>query len=73
MFTIVFEKIKKTSRRFVFYFVHVNDYLEIAMIEIESLIKPRKDVRILNKKKKKIYIFLHKKNSFFVHIFVECA
>lgn len=51
-----------------------NDYLEIAMIEIEPLIKPRKGMRILDKKKKnkKISIPFHtKKIHFLLHYFIE--
>lgn len=76
VYYIVFEKIKKLRADLFLLFCSCStmNYLEIAMIEIEPLIKPRKGMRILDKKKKnkKISIPFHtKKIHFLLHYFIE--
>lgn len=69
VYYIVFEKIKKLRADLFLLFCSCStmNYLEIAMIEIEPLIKPRKGMRILDKKKKikkYLYLFTQKKFTF---------
>lgn len=74
MFTIVFEKIKKLRADLFFILFMLTINLEIAMIEIEPLIKPRKDMKILNIKKKKKSIFFHtKKIHSLLHLCRMCV